>query len=169
MKRTIKKTDISTLAPLLLFTVFSFCVVAVIMMGVQIYRTHTSRDRSSFDHRTAEQYITTRIRQSDTQGACFIGDFNSTEGDASGDTFFFCETFGEDTYYTRIYCHNGYLYELFTPASCDFSKEDGEKILEMKSLTFHESNGGISANLVFSDGTERTLYINLRCGTEVPS
>ncbi|MBQ3065833.1 MAG: DUF4860 domain-containing protein [Clostridia bacterium] len=169
MKKTIKKTGISTLAPLLLFTVFSFCVVAVIMMGAQIYRTHTSRDRNSFDHRTAEQYITTRIRQSDTQGACFIGDFNSTEGDTEGDTFFFCETFGDDTYYTRIYCYNGYLYELFTPASGDFSREDGEKILEMKSLAFRRIDEGISVDLIFSDGTASKLYVGLRCETEVPS
>ena len=39
------------------------------------------------------------------------------------------------TYITRIYCYNGWLRELFTAENGNFSPKDGEKLLEMDTLS----------------------------------
>lgn len=166
MKKRIKKIDASTLSPLILFTVFSLCVIAVLLTGAKIYRNASGRDRASYDRRTVAQYLTTRIRQSDRDGGYFIGEFDSTSGQAQGDTFFSCVEYDGELYHTRIYCHDGYLYELLTLAGAEFEPRDGEKIIEAESVTFKIIGNAVEVGIVYSDGTGDTLSILLRSQEE---
>jgi len=44
------------------------------------------------------------------------------------------ETIDGTDYLTRVYCHEGFLRELFCAESASLSPEDGEKILSLESL-----------------------------------
>ena len=167
MKRHIKRIDLSILAPLLLFTVFALCVITVLLTGAKIYRNYTARDQTGYDHRTVAQYITTRIRQSDACEAFFVGDFSEATPKSEGDTFFFCEVFGDETYYTRIYCHDGYLYELFALAGDPFEPCDGEKILAVGDLHFAAEGDQVTVEIEYADGSRQTLVLHMRSRAEV--
>ena len=70
-----QKSNLTSLAPLLLFVIFTTCILAVLLTGADVYQKVSRRDRYSFQHRTTAQYLTTRLRQSDAADMTFVGDF----------------------------------------------------------------------------------------------
>lgn len=167
MKDKVKKADASSLAPFFLFAIFAISSVFVLLCGAKIYKSMLARDTASFDRRTVAQYIATRIRQSDKEGAYFIGNFDTLEPAAEGDTLFYLEEIEGEEYLTRIYCHEGYLCELFSTADGGFSKNDGEKVIPIVSLSFKNENGLIVADVGFADGSRGTLDLAPRSGKAV--
>ncbi len=162
MKTNRRKIDASFLAPLLLFTIFTLCVVLVLLMGAKVYETAVDRDQRSFDHRTAVQYLSNRVRQLDCDGAWFVGDFYEAQPQEAGNTLYFREIFRDEVYYTRIYCHDGYLYELSSIADGSFEPTDGEKILAMNALQFSKENGMLKIHFRHTDGKTAELFLALR-------
>lgn len=162
MKTRRNESKFGIVMPFMLFTVFALCVITVLITGAKIYKSFTARDQIGYDHRTVSQYLTTRIRQSDAEKAYFIGDFHDPVSKPQGDTFYFCEYFGEETYYTRIYCHDGYLYELFSVSNEPFDPRDGEKILPVGNVQFSVADDIVTANIEYADGTHQTLHIYMR-------
>ncbi len=166
MKAKIKKADASSLAPLFLFALFAISSVFVLLCGARIYKSMVARDGESYERRTVSQYVATRLRQSDRDGAYYIGDFGSLAPAAEGDTLFYLEEIDGEEYLTRIYCHEGYLCELFSTADGGFTKGDGEKVIPVSSLSFRNENGLIVADIVFSDGSKGSLDVAPRSGRE---
>lgn len=170
MKKQIKKSNISSLAPLLLFVIFTTCILSVLLTGADVYQNFSKRDQSSFERRTTVQYLTTRIRQSDTEGMVFAGSFDEDPADTgeassqAGDTLFLREELGGRTFYTRIYCHDGYMYELFSESGLGFSPSTGQKILEVNSLHFTVQDGLIYIDIEYADRTAEALILHLRSG-----
>lgn len=156
----------SALAPLLLFALFACCVVLVLLFGADIYRGLAQRDRENYQQRTAVQYLTTRVRQSDCADMVFIGDFDKAVPDASGDTVFIREVLGDRTYYTRIYCHDGYLCELFGEATQAFTRKDGERILEAGQLRILREGSMLRFEMVFADAQAVTFTVTRRTGKD---
>ncbi|MBQ6875929.1 MAG: DUF4860 domain-containing protein, partial [Lachnospiraceae bacterium] len=70
-------------------------------------------------------------------------------------------------YLTRIYCHNGYLYELFTLEGLQFEPEDGEAILPLNSLSFSRSGDLLYVEVEYTDAVRDTLILHLRSQKEV--
>ena len=166
MKDKVKKADASSLAPLFLFAVFAISSVFVLLCGAKIYKSMLARDTASHERRTVAQYIATRIRQGDRDGAYYIGNFATLEPAAEGDTLFYLEVIEGEEYLTRIYCHEGYLCELFSTADGSFSKDDGERVIPIVSLSFKNENGLIVADIGYAEGSRGTLDIVPRSGKE---
>lgn len=164
MRSRIKKADASRVAPLFLFALFAISSVFVLLCGARIYKSMLARDGDSYERRTVSQYIATRLRQSDAHGAYYIGSFNELLPAEEGDTLFYLEQIDGEEYLTRIYCHEGYLCELFSSADGGFSKGDGERVIPISSLSFKNENGLIVADIEFSDGSRGTLDIAPRSG-----
>ena len=167
MKKRFKQTDAAAPAPLLIFTIFAACILIVLLFGANIYQTFTERDRTGYDHRTIAQYITTRVRQSDGDTLPFVGDFDETDGKEAGNTFFIREKLGDITCLTRLYCHDGYLYELFAPDGMDFEPADGEQVLPLNALTFRMDGDLLFTEIEYPDGSCETLILHLRSKKEV--
>ncbi len=162
MRQQEKRNDISSLAPLLLFMIFTTCIVTVLLIGADGYRTFTNRDQVGFERRTTVQYLTTRIRQSDVVEGIFVGEF------AGKEALYLRETVDDSTYDTRIYCHNGYLRELFAQADIDFTPDAGEKILELKDLQFDLTGDLLTITITYADDCLETVYLDLRSKKEGP-
>ncbi len=167
MNETIKKSNLSSLAPLLLFVVFTTCVLMVLLTGADVYQKFSKRDQASYDERTTIQYLTTRFRQSDSSEACFVGEFNRNSPQSEGDTFFFCEFFHGRTFYTRIYYHDGYLYELFSEKGIDLSPEDGEKIIAVNDIHFTVEDSLLTILVEHPNGKADTISLHMRSNKEV--
>lgn len=156
-KRTIEH-HLDGLIALLLFGVFAACVLTVLLTGADAYQRLTERDRETFNRRTCVQYVTSRVRQSDRQGLISVSDFGGESAlvlmDPGGD------------YVTRIYCHEGYLMELYTDVLSDMAPEDGETVLEAQAVEFSLEGGLLTVTAVDAGGTTSTLKLSLRSGEE---
>ena len=150
MKKQPIKHQIDGLIALLLFGVFSVCILAVLLTGADAYRRLTERDRAAFDRRTTLQYIATRVRQSDRANGVRVDDFHGVDALILDDG---------DGYVTRVYCHEGYIMALYAEESLDLGLEAGEAIMEAEPLAFSMEDG----RLRVSSG-EDSLVLSLRSG-----
>lgn len=161
MKKDATHTKLTMLIPLLVLCVFAVCVLGVLLAGAQVYGRLTDRGQQTYNHRTAAQYIATRVRQADRAGSVAVEDFGGTQA------LVLREEAAGKTYLTRVYCHDGSLRELFTPESGAFSPDDGEVLLPVDALRLNLEDSILRAELIFTDGTKQTLTLYLRSDGEV--
>ena len=167
MKNLRQKYHMDSLAALLLFGVFAVCVLSVLLLGADAYRRLTERDQAAYDRRTAVQYLATKVRQADACRGITVGNFTDSPWQATQDTLFLSEEIDGETYLTRIYYYDGYIRELFGEAGEVFAKEDGEKVLAARNLTFSNGPGSqILAVVTDSSGESTRLFWNLRSEEE---
>ena len=162
MKQQRKKLNVSGLLTLLLFAVFGVCILSVLLTGADAYQRLRERDQSSYSRRTVTQYIATKVRQADGMGKVYAASFDGVRGE--GDTLFLEEEIDGTVYCTRIYCHDGYIRELFAEARGEFSPEDGEKILEAEEARFALENGLLTVEISLAEGEREELSLFLRSG-----
>ena len=162
MRNSQPKHHIDGLLVLLLFGVFAVCILSVLLIGARVYRQLNDRDQSSYDRRTAVQYVATKIRQAHdarsvsvetTDGICLLTLSESIDG---------------VPYLTRLYCHDGYLRELFSSAEYEFAPQDGEAILPAQDMDLSLEDGMLSVTITVND-TPLHLVFSLRGGEEVAS
>ena len=155
-RHVVKKHRIDGVIALLLFGVFAACVLLVLLTGTDVYRKLTERNQESYDQRTGIQYVATKVRQAELGTDVSVGNFDGIE------TLTFSEEIDGDTYVTRIYCHEGWIKELFAYEGGDFDPEDGEKIIEAQSLDVGLDDGLLSIDVVDENGSESQLALALR-------
>lgn len=161
MRKTNRKHNLSGALVLLLFAVFAVCILSVLLTGADTYQRLTARDHDSYNRRTAVQYIATKVRQADRQGAVSVCSFEGR------DALVLAEEIDGETYLTRIYYHDGYLRELFSSADGEMLPEDGEKILEAAGFLAcanEPADGQLSLRIQAPDGTWQELTLCLRSG-----
>lgn len=145
-----RSTKWTSLLALLVFVLFALCLLLVLLTGAGIYRNLVRRGEESFVRRTAVQYIATRVRQA---RAVAVEDFGG------GKALVFPETIDGETYLTRVYCHEGWLMELFSTVDADLSPEDGERLLEAEPVELDREG-----NLLTVKTGGQKLYLHLREG-----
>jgi len=158
MKNRTNKKSISNLAALLLFCVFAVGILSVLLGGAGAYRRLTQRDQVSYDSRTCGQYLATKVRQAPGPDAVVLSEFGA------GDALCILEEIDGETYVTRIYCHNGWLMELFSVDEDSFAPEDGEKILKASALELECKGKMLSVKIEDGNGTQIEQQLFLRGG-----
>ncbi len=155
--KTIKtERSLSTIAALLLFAVFAVGVLAVLFGGAKAYNRITERERQSYNLRTSSQYVMTKLRQAESPQAIKIVPFGE------GEALQISQTVEGKEYATRIYCHNGWLMELFAAADGDFSAADGEPVLNISDLSVGLENGILKITLTDNVGESVSVRHALR-------
>lgn len=155
MKRHEIQHHIDTLAALLLFGVFAVSVLAVLLTGAGAYRRLVERDRADYARRTAVQYVATRVRQADSLGLVAVEDFQGVTALVLRE---------EGGYATRIYCHEGYIKELYAADEDLLVPWDGEEILAARGLELSLDDGLLTIAATDEDGVESALVLSLRSG-----
>lgn len=158
MRKRNKGQSVSGLAALLLLGIFAVGILSVLLSGASAYRRLTERDRLAYDSRTCVQYLATKLRQVPGPEAVALTGFGE------GDGLVISQNINGEEYWVRIYCHEGWLMELFTAAEDGFAPEDGERILEIQSLSIRREDDLLSLEIVDGNGTESTLVLSLRGG-----
>ncbi len=151
MRENGKAKALTVTAALLVFVVFAAGILSVLLSGAGVYQRLTRRGSLSYANRTAAQYLATRVRQS--EAAPLTGEFGG------GDALVLSQTIGTDEYLTRIYCYDGWLRELFTPAGGQFAPEDGEKILPLAALEIEAGQNLLTFRLRQEGGPETVLSL----------
>lgn len=158
MKESRQKQSISSLAALLLFAVFAVGVLSVLLTGANTYRRLTERDGRQYDARTSVRYVMTKLRQAPSAGAIAVARF----GD--GDALLLHEEINGEEYLTRIYCHDGWMMELFTAAGGEFAPEDGERLFAAEAMQLQLADGFLRAEIVDGNGQTNRFHLLLRGG-----
>lgn len=158
MKKEQKQSKLTGLMALIVFSAFAVCLLLVLLTGANVYSRLTRRSQEIYAARTAAQYVSTRVRQARD---VVLEDFGGQEA------LVFREEIDGVSYLTRVYCYDGFLWELFCAESGSFSPCDGEKVLEAKKLSLHLEEDCLYADLTLPDGTLRQLVLYLRNGKEI--
>lgn len=156
-----KRWTITDLAGLLAFALFALCLLGVLLTGARSYGALVRRGEESFDRRTAAQYVATRVRQADSAGSICVESF----GDCPALTV--RQEIGGETYLTRIYCHDGWLRELFAASSAELAPEDGERVAEVPEMTFTLRENRLYVHMTLPEGETQRMTFCLRSGGEV--
>jgi len=158
MKIREKKNRMESLTVLFIFAVFAFCVLLLILTGAGIYREVTEKNAINYEWRTRVQYLTTRIRQADSNGSLQIGKFGEN------DAVILSEELDGEIYYTYVYCYDGYLRELFTAADSGLQPGDGDRILKAQEMKAEKKDHILEIEIRAEDGSNRSLKLFLRSG-----
>ena len=149
------RSRITAVLALLCLTVFALCVLLVLLTGADAYRRTVERGEESYERRTALQYLTTRVRQAETLEAGFL---ENCEALVLG------ETVDGETYTTWVYCHEGWLRELYAVPGAKLPPEAGTPILEAENFHRKLEDGLLTLTL-----GEDQLYLHLNAGRTVGS
>ena len=151
-----KKSNMSGVLVLLVFAVFMVSVLLVLLSGADTVQRLTQRDQRSYHRRTAVQYISTRVRQSDLVDAVDTG----SSDDIS--MLILTESINGRSYQTKIYCYDGYLREMFCAAGLEIEPEFGEEIVPMNGFEAHRDGNTVRIVLSMPDGSTEEMFLLLR-------
>lgn len=119
---------LETIPNLLLFFLFTACMLATLLAGVQVYQRVSSVLDAQYSTATCINYISAKVRHYDKQDGIGIGKLDNVDALALYDSYD-----GEE-YVTYIYSFDGYLMELFCSAEEDFLPQDGQQIMPIDDL-----------------------------------
>ena len=121
---------------LLTFLIYAGAMILLVGMGTLVYRDVTQRMEEHTVTRTVQAYITEKIRQNDGAGKISVEEIE-------GRTVLVLEQTVENTaYVTCIYEDGGWLRELFTKKSGEYSLSGGTEILEIRDFSVRETEEG---------------------------
>lgn len=157
-----KKFIVDVLFVLALFGVFTISALVLVTIGASVYKSTVNSMHSNYEVRTSTSYITEKIRQnnitnSDGSRICAV-ELNGEEA--------LClpKQINGSTYYTYLYCHDGYLKELFTGDSTSLGSNilsAGQNIMEASSIHIDEPEPGLlSVELTFEDTEPERIIVN---------
>lgn len=163
MGTQMRKHNVTGLLSLLVFALFAVSVLMILLTGADVVQKLTRRGQRSYDLRTAAQYVTTRVRQGDRADAIEVRSLEE------GEALVLTEEIDGGVYETLVYCHDGYLREMFCRKGLALDLTFGEKILPLSGFSASEQDGVLQVRLVMPDGEEETLVFLQRSGREMVS
>ncbi|WP_304508221.1 DUF4860 domain-containing protein [Anaerotignum sp.] len=125
---------LETIPNLLLFFLFTACMLATLLAGARVYQRVSSVLDAQFSTTTCINYISAKVRHYDKQDGIGMGRLESVDALALYDTYD-----GEE-YVTYIYSFDGYLMELFCSADGQFLPQDGQQIMPIDNFKISLEN-----------------------------
>ena len=144
---------ITDVLALLCLTVFALCVLLVLLTGADVYRKLVDRGGENYERRTALQYLTTRVRQAETVE---IGDLEGCEALMLG------QSVDGEVYTTWVYCHEGWLRELYAVPGAKLPPGAGEALVEAEHFALTLEDSLLTVTLETD-----ALYLHLPAGRSV--
>ena len=144
-----------TVAGLLLICAFACCLFFALAAGARIYKSISSVMEEQYTARTAIGYVVSRIHQGDGRGAV---ELDSIDGRPA--LIISQETDGV-RYLTYIYQYDGYIRELFCPASETMTADAGLPVIAASELTISLTGRLVHIRCV-TGGGESESYVCLK-------
>ena len=152
-----RNVGFDVIAGLFLVCAFASSLFFTLAGGVRIYKDVSAVLASQYTSRTALGYITAKLHQSDAAGCVSLG----VLGDVPAVVI--SETIDGEAYKTYVYCWEGYIMELFCPASEPLLPADGLRVIAAEKLDFFMDGGFLRIDWVTESGAE-TGYVGLVSG-----
>ena len=135
----------SGLSLFLIVAIFALMALLTVVLGAGVYRSVVSRGEVNHEARTAMAYVTGKLRAN-------TGEVSLEKTEVGNDMLILSEEIGGELYETRIYAHEGMLYEVFASADIAFAPEEGQPIAMLDSFC--------------AEAEENTLRLTVRAGGE---
>lgn len=119
---------LETIPNLMLFFLFSACMLATLLAGAKVYQGVSSVLDEQYSTTTCINYLSAKVRHNDRQGGIGMGRIGNINALA------LYETYDDEEFVTYIYSFEGYMMELFCSADGEFLPENGEKIMPIDDL-----------------------------------
>ena len=94
----------SGLSLFLIVAIFALMALLTVVLGAGVYRSVVSRGEVNHEARTAMAYVTGKLRAN-------TGEVSLKKTEVGNDMLILSEEIGGELYETRIYAHEGMLYE----------------------------------------------------------
>lgn len=144
---------------LVLFAVFTASALVLVILGANVYKETVKNMSHCYDTRISTSYITQKVRQNDSYDSVSVGKLLDT------DALIFSHTIGEETYSTYIYCHEGYLKELFMRTDTDIGVSPllaGSNIMKADSFVIESVNDSLlHITITGNDSDPQDVLISL--------
>ena len=162
------KSNVSsfTLVPVLfvltLFLLLSVLSVSVILAGSSVYEKISDNMEDNYDRRVSFSYLTTKIRQNDSDGNIYV------EEKGGEQMLAIKENFEGEQYVTYIYYYDGWVREIFLDVidgkTVDFEFDWGDEIIKVDgfSFFFNDKAGRIEMSLTDRKGNTQSTKVALR-------
>lgn len=147
---------LETIPNLLLFFLFTACMLATLLAGARVYQRVSSVLDAQFSTTTCINYISAKVRHYDKRNGIGMGKLESVDALALYDTYD-----GEE-YVTYIYTFDGYLMELFCSAGGQFLPQDGQQIMPVDHLDMDLENQMLFVRCMCKE-EEATAVLTLHC------
>lgn len=115
----------------LLCGMFLFFAAGVALLSTGVYRAVESASGEHARDRVALSYLMSQLRAGDGEEGIRVSSFG--DGDAL--------ILSEGAYATTLYCHEGYLMELYANKDLDFDPASGYPIVPARALTVEVTDG----------------------------
>ena len=143
----------------LLIGLFAVSSITLTLIGTRVYRRVTDTAAHNSDSQMVLSYLCNKVRTFDTENNVTL-----TKRDGLNVLSLY-ETLNGDPYETDIYAWQGAMWENFQSTGDPFAPENGERLVDLQSLTFTlVSPNLLEASVVMPSGENRTLRIALRAG-----
>ncbi|MCL2851995.1 MAG: DUF4860 domain-containing protein [Defluviitaleaceae bacterium] len=157
---------IDVLFTLALFCVFAAASLIVVFIGADVYSSTVRRMDTSFEVNTTLMFVSTNIRQHDSQGAVRIDELEGRPA------LVLRQYLIGRIFETWIYHHNGELRELFIDSENRYalSLDAGQSLINVYSFHVEMVQDGLVAIYAESeDGTSGRMLVSLRSSAETPT
>ena len=143
----------SGLSLFLTVAVFALMALLTVVLGAGVYRSVVGRAEVNHEARTARAYITGKLRAN-------TGSTTLEKTEVGNDMLVLNEEIGGADYETRIYAHEGALYEVFAAADIDFAPEEGQPIAALDGFSVQMEENALRLT-VRAGGEDYTAHVAL--------
>ena len=126
----------SGLSLFLAVAVFALMALLTVVLGAGVYRSVVDRAEVNHEARTAMAYVTGKLRAN-------TGDVSLEQTEVGDDMLVLSEEIGGANYETRIYAHEGMLYEIFAAAEIDFAPDQGQPIAALEAFSAEKEENAL--------------------------
>lgn len=131
-RRADSRHSIDIVFLVVIFLVFTFSALSALLLSVNFYRNTIEKSARNEAARAAVAYIREVVHQHDQAGMVSLEEFDGIP----------CMRIGQEgDYCLYLYLKDYELRELYTKEGAKVSAADGQKLLELKELTFEEMGG----------------------------
>lgn len=144
----------SALGTVLILGVFAMSVMLTLLGGVSAYQRLIDRNQQAYEYRTTSQYFAGKLRQA-PEGI-------RVDRFGAGEALVIPQEIDGVSYQTWVYCHDGWLMELFCLSDSDMSPQDGERILPLDGFDAALQDGLIKIQWTNARGESQQLINAIR-------
>lgn len=125
-----QNSSVNSLMSLLLFALFALSMLLCVLFCANRYADLTEKEDAAYEMRTASMFFSTKVRQGDFDKSISVETFDGCTA------LVLSEEIENERYVSLIYCHDGYLKEIFAFDGIELSVDDGEKLFELDEVSF---------------------------------
>lgn len=132
IKSNAKRHSIDVFFVLCIFLAFALSISGLLVVGAKTYQSISQNTEDNYQLRTSLLYVSNKVKAFNENGMVYKGEFNG------GDALFLQEDIDGVSYVTKIYAHEGQLYELFSEADNNLDAVSGTKITDVSAFEVTE-------------------------------